>query len=191
MFGIYSDLFSYAMWGIRLGDDVDDFCTKCKRLTNHAILSIVGDQPAKVRCRTCYHEQDFRNGIAPPSKKDLKKAELFNRRLFSEFVDFYLEKFAELCAWIEEGAHDRKRRIKVFLPSTVFIDERPRGMTEYAMAKAAAEILAADLNAHLENVTIVSTRLPRMPTDQTSSIAPIRTVSAIEALLPVVREMQT
>lgn len=78
MFGIYSDLFSYAMWGIRLGDDVDDFCTKCKRLTNHAILSIVGDQPAKVRCRTCYHEQDFRNGIAPPSKKDLKKAELFN-----------------------------------------------------------------------------------------------------------------
>ena len=64
-------------------------------------------------------------------------------------------------------------------------------MTEYAMAKAAAEILAADLNAHFENVTIVSTRLPRMPTDQTSSIVPIRPVSAIEALLPVVREMQT
>ncbi len=62
----------------RLGDDIDDFCPKCKRLTNHNILAIVSDEPAKVRCRSCYHEQPYRHGIAPPSKKDLKKAELFN-----------------------------------------------------------------------------------------------------------------
>lgn len=66
------------MWGLRLGDDLDDFCTKCKRVTNHSILSIVNEQPAKVRCRTCYHEQDFRKCEPPPSRKDLKKAELFN-----------------------------------------------------------------------------------------------------------------
>ena len=65
----------------RLGDDVDDFCTKCKRLTNHLVVSLTDGRPAKVRCRTCYHEQDFRDGIAPPSKKDLKKAELFNEVL--------------------------------------------------------------------------------------------------------------
>ena len=61
------------MWGLRLGDDIDDYCTKCKRLTNHSVLSIVEDAPAKVRCRTCYHEQDFRDGIAPPTRKELKK----------------------------------------------------------------------------------------------------------------------
>jgi len=66
---------------IRLGDDVDDFCVKCKRLTNHSIVSLLGDRPAKVRCRTCYHEQDFRDGVPPPSKRDLKKAELFNQVL--------------------------------------------------------------------------------------------------------------
>ena len=66
------------MWGLRLGDDIDDFCPKCKRLTNHAVLSIVGEEAAKVRCRTCYHEQDYRKGIAPPTRKELKKAELFN-----------------------------------------------------------------------------------------------------------------
>jgi len=65
----------------RLGDDVDDFCPKCKRLTNHNIVSLMGDRPAKVRCRTCYHEQDFRDGVPPPSKRDLKKAELFNQVL--------------------------------------------------------------------------------------------------------------
>ncbi len=71
---------------LRLGDDVDDFCPKCKRLTNHSIVSMVEEKPAKVRCRTCYHEQMFRDGVPPPSKKDLKKAELFNEVLGSATV---------------------------------------------------------------------------------------------------------
>ena len=40
------------MSDLRLGDVIDDFCVKCKRLTNHAIVSIVDEQAAKVRCRT-------------------------------------------------------------------------------------------------------------------------------------------
>jgi hypothetical protein len=66
---------------LRLGDVIDDFCVKCKRLTNHSIVSIVNEQPAKVRCRTCYSDHDYRHEQAPPSKKDLKKAELFNEVL--------------------------------------------------------------------------------------------------------------
>lgn len=62
------------MWGLRLGDDVDDYCVKCKRVTNHSVLAIINEAPAKVRCRTCYHEQEFRNSIAPPTKRELKKA---------------------------------------------------------------------------------------------------------------------
>ncbi|HEX5227889.1 MAG TPA: hypothetical protein VFW44_09275, partial [Bryobacteraceae bacterium] len=34
-----------------------------------------------VRCRTCYHDHDYRHEQAPPSKKDLKKAELFKEVL--------------------------------------------------------------------------------------------------------------
>ena len=62
----------------RLGDDVDDYCIRCKRLTNHSIVSMRVDDPAKVRCRTCYHEHDFKNGEIPPSKKELKRLALFN-----------------------------------------------------------------------------------------------------------------
>lgn len=65
----------------RLGDVIDDFCVKCKRLTNHAIVSLMAEAPAKVRCRTCYSDHDYRHEQAPPSKKDLKKAELFNEVL--------------------------------------------------------------------------------------------------------------
>ena len=69
------------MRDLRLGDVLDDFCTKCRRLTNHSIVSLLGGKAAKVRCRTCYNDHDFRNEQAPPSKKDLKKAALFNQVL--------------------------------------------------------------------------------------------------------------
>ncbi len=59
----------------RLGDVIDDFCVKCRRLTNHSIVSLVETQAAKVRCRTCYHDHDYRHEQAPPTKKELKKAE--------------------------------------------------------------------------------------------------------------------
>jgi hypothetical protein len=65
----------------RLGDVIDDHCIKCRRITNHSIVSIITAKPAKVRCRTCYHDHDYRHEEAPPSKKDLKKAELFKEVL--------------------------------------------------------------------------------------------------------------
>lgn len=68
---------------LRLGDVIDDHCVKCRRITNHSIVSIVNHQAAKVRCRTCYSDHDYRHEIAPPSRKDLKKAELFKEVLAS------------------------------------------------------------------------------------------------------------
>ncbi len=69
------------MGDFRLGDVIDDHCIKCRRLTNHSIVSLVNAQPAKVRCRTCYNDHDYRHEQAPPSKKDLKKQELFKEVL--------------------------------------------------------------------------------------------------------------
>ena len=63
---------------LRLGDIIDDFCVKCRRLTNHAIVSLLSGAAAKVRCRTCYSDHDYRNEIAPPTKKELlKQKELY------------------------------------------------------------------------------------------------------------------
>jgi len=65
----------------RLGDDIDDFCVRCKRVMNHNIVSVVGGKPAKVRCRTCHSDHDYRNEQPPPPKVDAKKAALFNEVL--------------------------------------------------------------------------------------------------------------
>ena len=69
------------MRAARLGDDIDDFCVKCKRVMNHAVVSILNDEPAKVRCRTCHSDHDFRHEQAPPPKVDPRKAALFNQVL--------------------------------------------------------------------------------------------------------------
>jgi hypothetical protein len=65
----------------RLGDIIDDFCVKCKRIMNHAVVSILDGGPAKVRCRTCYNDHDYRHELAPPPKVDPRKAALFKEVL--------------------------------------------------------------------------------------------------------------
>jgi len=83
----------------RLGDVIDDFCVKCRRLTNHSVVSLLNGSAAKVRCRTCYSDHDYRNEQAPPSKKDLKKAALFNA---------VLSGVAPAAAEEAEGAEQKK-----------------------------------------------------------------------------------
>ena len=65
----------------RLGDDIDDYCVKCKRVMNHLVVSLLNDEPAKVRCRTCHGDHDFRHEQAPPPKIDARKAALIQQAL--------------------------------------------------------------------------------------------------------------
>lgn len=116
-----------------------------------------------------------------------RRIEPFDAPLFAEFSAFYLQRFAELCRWLEGRAGGRP--VRVYLPSTVFITDRPKGMTEYAMAKAAAEVLAEDLNRAMAQVKVVHSRLPRLATDQTASILGLSVASNVETLLPVVRSV--
>jgi hypothetical protein len=62
---------------LRLGDVIDDYCVKCRRLTNHSIVSLVDGDAAKVRCRTCYSDHHYLREQIPPSKKELQKQKLF------------------------------------------------------------------------------------------------------------------
>jgi hypothetical protein len=116
-----------------------------------------------------------------------KRSNTFERAVFEEFIEAYVVQFLALCTWLESLRTEQP--IRVYYPSTVFIDDRPRGMTEYAMAKAAGEQLVADLAATLKHVEIFATRLPRLATDQTSSLVTVKTASGLEVLLPIVRRM--
>lgn len=68
---------------IRLGDLVDDYCNRCKLLTNHAVVSLVNGEPVKVHCRTCFYEHNYHQGKAPEKARSARKAKLFNEVLAS------------------------------------------------------------------------------------------------------------
>ena len=65
----------------RLGDIIDDHCTKCRMLTNHSIMAIVNGEAAKVQCRTCYHEHNFRHGMGCTDTQSTEKSDLFDEVL--------------------------------------------------------------------------------------------------------------
>jgi len=69
------------MGAFRLGDELDDYCTRCHLLTNHSVVAIVEDAVKKVRCRTCNHEHDYRQGQG--GQKKTKKASAYEQVLAS------------------------------------------------------------------------------------------------------------
>jgi len=66
---------------MRLGDDVDDYCSRCKRTTDHSVVSMAAEEVQKVRCRTCSYEHQYRHNKT--GKKELTKEEAFQKVLAS------------------------------------------------------------------------------------------------------------
>lgn len=46
------------------GDKIEARCTKCRKNSQHLILSLSGDQPKQVQCQVCDRQHNFR----PPTK---------------------------------------------------------------------------------------------------------------------------
>lgn len=53
----------------RLGDVVDDYCPRERRVTNHAVVAMVGDEVKQTRCTTCDAEHEYKQARVPPQRK--------------------------------------------------------------------------------------------------------------------------
>jgi len=54
---------------LRLGDILDDYCPRERRLANHTIVAMVGDDIRLTRCTTCDTEHPYKGGKAPRLRK--------------------------------------------------------------------------------------------------------------------------
>jgi len=115
------------------------------------------------------------------------KSALFARARLDAFLDTYVDGFLGLA----QALRARRSDVSLFYPSSDFVVERPRGMIEYAMAKAAGENLCSEMNLTWAPLHATVERLPRLLTDQTASIIGTRFVSSAERLLPVLRKVQS
>jgi hypothetical protein len=59
---------------MRLGDDIDDHCSRCKRTTDHSIVSMMGEEVLRTRCRTCNSEHKFRQNKSRTKEMTAKEA---------------------------------------------------------------------------------------------------------------------
>jgi hypothetical protein len=115
-----------------------------------------------------------------------RSSRIFSQLRFQELSTFYVMGFYDLYRELQSKFDNE---ISFFYPSSVYVDNRPDGMTEYAMAKAAGEILCADIQASEGQARILVRRLPRLPTDQTASILKVETADPIKEILPIIRQV--
>ena len=54
---------------LRLGDIVDDYCPRERRVTNHAVVAMVEEDVKQTRCTTCDAEHAYKGGQAPRRRK--------------------------------------------------------------------------------------------------------------------------
>ena len=54
---------------LRLGDILDDYCPRERRVTNHAVVAMIEDDVKQTRCTTCDAEHPYKGGQAPKRRK--------------------------------------------------------------------------------------------------------------------------
>jgi len=57
---------------LRLGDILDDYCPRERRITNHAVVAMIDDEVKQTRCTTCDADHEYKQARvpAPRRKKD-------------------------------------------------------------------------------------------------------------------------
>ncbi len=91
----------------------------------------------------------------------------FSHDLFAGFCRYYVEGF--YACWSRVRALS-KQPIAAFYPSTVYVEDIPPNLGEYAAAKSAGESVCRLIETSDAQTSVLIARLPKLPTDQTLSL---------------------
>jgi hypothetical protein len=54
---------------VRLGDVLDDYCPRERRITNHAVVAMIEDEVKQTRCTTCDAEHEYKHAKIPAPRR--------------------------------------------------------------------------------------------------------------------------
>ena len=54
---------------LRLGDILDDYCPRERRITNHAVVAMIDDQVKQTRCTTCDADHEYKQARFPRPRR--------------------------------------------------------------------------------------------------------------------------
>src|SRR5215203_4698211 len=66
---------------LRLGDILDDYCPRERRVTNHAVVAMVEEDVKQTRCTTCDAEHVYKGGREPRRRKKAETGALYREVL--------------------------------------------------------------------------------------------------------------
>jgi hypothetical protein len=66
---------------LRLGDILDDYCPRERRVTNHAVVAMIEEDVKQTRCTTCDAEHAYKGGKAPRQRKKETSSALYKEVL--------------------------------------------------------------------------------------------------------------
>ena len=124
----------------------------------------------------------------PTPKITRQKGPGFNLSAYRDYVHIYVDAFSRM---VNGCVGHAGQPVRVFYPSTTFLDEYPKGFAEYITAKAAGEAMCRYLEKNLADLQIVVRRLPRLKTDQTTSLIPQTVASLLPEMVRVVSDMNS
>ena len=54
---------------VRLGDILDDYCPRERRITNHAVVAMIEDEVKQTRCTTCDADHEYKQAKVPAPRR--------------------------------------------------------------------------------------------------------------------------
>ena len=102
----------------------------------------------------------------------------FSTNLFNNFCKYYVVGFMNCINLFLKGGLRY-----IFYPSSVFLDNIPTNMGEYASSKIAGEMLCQYIEKNNKGLKIYKPRLPRVSTDQTVGVLPLNNDDPVSVML--------
>ncbi|SCA56279.1 putative MaoC domain protein dehydratase [Candidatus Terasakiella magnetica] len=114
---------------------------------------------------------------------------VFDTELFEHLCRAYIDGLINV---LEHISYVGEFTLKVMSPSSVFVEDPPQKLGEYASAKAAMEVAVKSLKDKYPKVAFFTPRLPKMGTDLSASLSgEDETYSdPLEVLFPILSEMK-
>jgi hypothetical protein len=160
----------------RIAADIHSSGARCEVLQYDIRLNGIPKLPAAPR--SLYY-------FATP--KIFRRRGFFDHELLRDFEEVYLSAFGHL---IDNIAANGPTKLAVFYPSSIAVSEPMRELAEYSIAKRAGEEMCEFYNRHSESIRILIERLPRIRTDQTSTMLTVPAAEALTVMLPLVQRVE-
>jgi hypothetical protein len=101
----------------KVGGDVLSYCTRCKMELAHVIVSMIDTRPAKVLCKTCRTQHNYRKNEGAPSARSTPAARLGMTK--SPRQPVAVVRTAEL--WEKKIAENKSGKTRPYSPKEIFI----------------------------------------------------------------------